>query len=59
MKPIDAATAAHYELLRGVSKEEIDAQLRTALHKAKIWYKLHRKKFRLPLILCPKGLAQK
>jgi hypothetical protein len=48
MKPIDAATAAHYQLLRTVPKQDIDAQLRTALHKAKTWYRLNGKKFHLP-----------
>jgi hypothetical protein len=48
MKPIDAATAAHHELLRAIPEREIQEQLRTALRKARLWYKLRGKRFRPP-----------
>jgi hypothetical protein len=47
-KPIDAATAAHHDMLRTMPEQEIQQQLRTALHRARLWYKLHGKKFRAP-----------
>jgi hypothetical protein len=48
MKPIDAATAAHHDMVRAIPEQEIQQQLRTALHRARTWYRLHGKKFRLP-----------
>jgi hypothetical protein len=47
-KPIDAATAAHHELLRTMPEQEIQQQLRPALHRARLWYRLHGRRFRLP-----------
>jgi hypothetical protein len=47
-KPIDAATAAHHEMLCAMPEREIQQQLRTVMRRARTWYRLHGRKFRLP-----------
>jgi hypothetical protein len=45
---IDAATAAHNNMVSAMPEREIQQQLRTVMHRARTWYRLHGRKFRLP-----------
>jgi hypothetical protein len=44
----DAATLAAEDMVRAMSEQDIQYALRTALHRARTWYRLKGKRFRLP-----------
>jgi len=47
-KTVDAAMAASDEMVRAMTEDQIQYQLRTAMRRARIWYRLHGKHFALP-----------
>ena len=43
-----AAELAHEEMVRTIPRKQIDHELLDALRRAKLWYALHGKRFRMP-----------
>jgi len=47
-KTLSAADRAVHELLREIPKQRIDADLKNAIDRARLWYTLNHKRFRMP-----------
>jgi hypothetical protein len=50
-----AAELAHEEMVRDIPQRQVDAELKDALTKAKLWYALHGKRFTMPTGKATKG----